>query len=1004
MFKCDICSKTYNDNKKFMLHIDKCKNEYDERIFKYKNDIKSILSENKKINDEKRILQKKLDKTLDDCKTQCDQYLDKIKKLNNSIDILTNDLSTSKKKYTKELSLIKTIHSDEITSLKTTYTNQYTSQITLLTDKYNKTIADMKSEIEVYKKSLDTNLTTEIEKLRYELEEDNRRRIENIHSEHKSVVDNFINNINELRNKTEMINKQHSIQIEHMTTTFNQQLCDKDKIIKNIETSKTSIIKHIKEQEECKRLSIIKQYEDDITKLISTKNIEMERLKKQYSENDTNLTIELQHLTENASIMTEQYNTKIYQLEQQLSNVVAKNRQDINDIITDIKLKFVNEKSYEIASINEYNTNKMTEKDNIISELSRKQYEIAYQLETNKKYIMDINTELEKYKSMYFTIVNKKMSDESNTFNEKDAIIKRLEKDIKTITNDFDQKLYELKEKYDNSESELIKLKNENKHSNDKITELITSKLFLQNELHNIVNILAETKKSIEVYKKENETLISQSRHTNEELSYIRSNHENLDMNFKNLKNIYDQEHNKYILQNDHITKLTNEITLLDQKYQQSESNRVSMSNNYEKRMMEIIDTSKATNDRMISDIRGEYDKRIESLMNINKSLENNINNLTNKISLLHIESSKIYEKDMSTLRNDYESRIERMKSSIENNEYTISELRTKIVNEQLEFKHILESKNISTQNEYEQKSILKYENAINEKSIIIDQLKTEIKKLSYELSIIRSKMTSENSIEIDNIKKQFEIEKNRLINVYTNTISQLQSEMCSITENHKKNMNELVTSIKDQKSNFESRLREKDESLDNYSDSISKLKREYNERINNTEYINKNLSNDCMKMSEKIQAITDELVERNNIISKLNVMIDEQNIQIAELTEKISMQHDEIDTLTKLINEYKSKPDDKIAVIASMRKTRDECIESLKKKQEEITKLSNENTKLKNELERSIDINLYNDLLTKNNKLMIDIENNEKLLSEKRLNINIVEKLISDTIKKINQ
>ena len=631
-------------------------------------------------------------------------------------------------------------------------------------------------------------------------------------------------------------------------------------------------------------------------KLIQQLNKVNEKLKKLEDEK-TIMSSQSSNENENFSKLIDEKNNEIINLKNKLTNLEKENYQKILDMkkkVNDAE-KASHEKEMQTTEISSN-----FEKEKVLMEqkilfLEKNLKEINDQQNDSKRASFknsssgnDNNSQKEKISQLELEIknLNKKVSELQEKNIELDSQLltkgKRIEKeknDIEELLETYQKKLEDIKNSNENLTKEINNFKIESSKENEEIISDFEKK---------IEDLNLEQKNLDDDYKTKEEELRKKSTKLNIELSVLKQDNENIESKISEIKdqNQTDKiEHDKYI-------KILEENNkdLLD-KYEKTSKNNIEL---------------KTTQSSELARIINENSQRENEVKTTNQDLINKLNILieeyTTKIKEL---KEKLFENENNIIPNskqtisDLEAEIERFKILLEDNQKShknkLAELSLTYKDQQQDIisknRDLLEDNN--NQNDKEIQEIRKLFQIEKEK--ILEQIKQENEEAQEKLTQIEIEQTEKlNQIEKEKDDKIIELQDNLdEINIqYDEYVKNSEKEL--YLRNQKiESLNNFINDTKESISTIKS---QQEISLKAQEQQFENEKKEINDKIDK---VKKDLENNNIELS----TLNEQNIEFQNLLTELTEKLKEINEELLREKEEADFKIDELKNRLNSIN-----------------------------------------------------------------------------------------------------
>ena len=514
--------------------------------------------------------------------------LNVIQELKENISLLENDKQNLK--ITKEKLLIK---ENELKDM-----NKKIKDLKKKCEKDDELIENLKNEGNRLKKENDGIKYLEMEKEGYMQQvEEKENEIKNLEENMREKEQNIRKLNSELDEKKTGI-KSFQIKMEKMEKDFNNQINNKDLIIKELENNIEN-----EKNEKKKQKKIVQELNDNLIEA----NNKINNYENKIKEQNRNMKINNNEL--------EELKNEIINLKKKIENL-EKSKQELIQEHT-IEVDKLHKEIFELKSnINKLKSDNKT-KDN------------------NMQYLKEEKEKLEKMKEDYINEVKEKESEIQNKITE----LNTLKDEIQEKNNILNNNDYTLKSQ-DNNISDLNKRLSEKKEENEKLSQeirqmknTITGKDFENEKLQKIISELnRELNNTKEKDDQKISSLESQINEMEKEIKTSKSALNENDITIRNLQKEINQNKSVY---NNEIKKLNTEKNDLN--------NKLEISTKKEKEN----ETTKQKNEQNLKIFQDELKRRIlviEDLKKKNEGFLNDLNNNKNKLGKLSEENKKLNE------------------------------------------------------------------------------------------------------------------------------------------------------------------------------------------------------------------------------------------------------------------------------------------------------------------------------------------------------------------------
>ena len=514
--------------------------------------------------------------------------LNVIQELKENINLLENDKQNLK--INKEKLLIK---ENELKDM-----NKKIKDLKKKCEKDDELIENLKNEGNRLKKENDGIKYLEMEKEGYMQQvEEKENEIKNLEENMREKEQNIRKLNSELDEKKTGI-KSFQIKMEKMEKDFNNQINNKDLIIKELENNIEN-----EKNEKKKQKKIVQELNDNLIEA----NNKINNYENKIKEQNRNMKINNNEL--------EELKNEIINLKKKIENL-EKSKQELIQEHT-IEVDKLHKEIFELkSSINKLKSENKT-KDN------------------NMQYLKEEKEKLEKMKEDYINEVKEKESEIQNKITE----LNTLKDEIQEKNNILNNNDYTLKSQ-DNNISDLNKRLSEKKEENEKLSQeirqmknTITGKDFENEKLQKIISELnRELNNTKEKDDQKISSLESQINEMEKEIKTSKSALNENDITIRNLQKEINQNKSVY---NNEIKKLNTEKNDLN--------NKLEISTKKEKEN----ETTKQKNEQNLKIFQDELKRRIlviEDLKKKNEGFLNDLNNNKNKLGKLSEENKKLNE------------------------------------------------------------------------------------------------------------------------------------------------------------------------------------------------------------------------------------------------------------------------------------------------------------------------------------------------------------------------
>ena len=514
--------------------------------------------------------------------------LNVIQELKENINLLENDKQNLK--ITKEKLLIK---ENELKDM-----NKKIKDLKKKCEKDDELIENLKNEGNRLKKENDGIKYLEMEKEGYMQQvEEKENEIKNLEENIREKEQNIRKLNSELDEKKTGI-KSYQIKMEKMEKDFNNQINNKDLIIKELENNIEN-----EKNEKKKQKKIVQELNDNLIEA----NNKINNYENKIKEQNRNMKINNNEL--------EELKNEIINLKKKIENL-EKSKQELIQEHT-IEVDKLHKEIFELKSnINKLKSDNKT-KDN------------------NMQYLKEEKEKLEKMKEDYINEVKEKESEIQNKITE----LNTLKDEIQEKNNILNNNDYTLKSQ-DNNISDLNKRLSEKKEENEKLSQeirqlknVISDKDFENEKLQKIISELnRELNNTKEKDDQKISSLESQINEMEKEIKTSKSALNENDITIRNLQKEINQNKSVY---NNEIKKLNTEKNDLN--------NKLEISTKKEKEN----ETTKQKNEQNLKIFQDELKRRIlviEDLKKKNEGFLNDLNNNKNKLGKLSEENKKLNE------------------------------------------------------------------------------------------------------------------------------------------------------------------------------------------------------------------------------------------------------------------------------------------------------------------------------------------------------------------------
>ena len=525
--------------------------------------------------------------------------LNVIQELKENINLLENDKQNLK--ITKEKLLIK---ENELKDM-----NKKIKDLKKKCEKDDELIENLKNEGNRLKKENDGIKYLEMEKEGYMQQvEEKENEIKNLEENMREKEQNIRKLNSELDEKKTGI-KSFQIKMEKMEKDFNNQINNKDLIIKELENNIEN-----EKNEKKKQKKIVQELNDNLIEA----NNKINNYENKIKEQNRNMKINNNEL--------EELKNEIINLKKKIENL-EKSKQELIQEHT-IEVDKLHKEIFELKSnINKLKSDNKT-KDN------------------NMQYLKEEKEKLEKMKEDYINEVKEKESEIQNKITE----LNTLKDEIQEKNNILNNNDYTLKSQ-DNNISDLNKRLSEKKEENEKLSQeirqmknTITGKDFENEKLQKIISELnRELNNTKEKDDQKISSLESQINEMEKEIKTSKSALNENDITIRNLQKEINQNKSVY---NNEIKKLNTEKNDLN--------NKLEISTKKEKEN----ETTKQKNEQNLKIFQDELKRRIlviEDLKKKNEGFLNDLNNNKNKLGKLSEENKKLNE-ELSKIKKELDN------------------------------------------------------------------------------------------------------------------------------------------------------------------------------------------------------------------------------------------------------------------------------------------------------------------------------------------------------------
>ena len=525
--------------------------------------------------------------------------LNVIQELKENINLLENDKQNLK--ITKEKLLIK---ENELKDM-----NKKIKDLKKKCEKDDELIENLKNEGNRLKKENDGIKYLEMEKEGYMQQvEEKENEIKNLEENIREKEQNIRKLNSELDEKKTGI-KSYQIKMEKMEKDFNNQINNKDLIIKELENNIEN-----EKNEKKKQKKIVQELNDNLIEA----NNKINNYENKIKEQNRNMKINNNEL--------EELKNEIINLKKKIENL-EKSKQELIQEHT-IEVDKLHKEIFELKSnINKLKSDNKT-KDN------------------NMQYLKEEKEKLEKMKEDYINEVKEKESEIQNKITE----LNTLKDEIQEKNNILNNNDYTLKSQ-DNNISDLNKRLSEKKEENEKLSQeirqmknTITGKDF---EYEKLQKIISELNRELNNTKEKDDQKISllesQINEMEKEIKTSKSALNENDITIRNLQKEINQNKSVY---NNEIKKLNTEKNDLN--------NKLEISTKKEKEN----ETTKQKNEQNLKIFQDELKRRIlviEDLKKKNEGFLNDLNNNKNKLGKLSEENKKLNE-ELSKIKKELDN------------------------------------------------------------------------------------------------------------------------------------------------------------------------------------------------------------------------------------------------------------------------------------------------------------------------------------------------------------
>lgn len=1008
MYKCNICSKEYISEDRYILHKKKCEKKGALNV-----DESMII---KNLKDEINYMK---ESSIKDRSIIRDEYSNKLKKHKEAIDKKHNIIVNDLKKNIRELQ----IKLDE--SIEYNKKNEI-----IIRDK-------IKDDLESNFKSREHKLLYDIEKYKNETEFIKRQ---------FELKNNEISKLNE---DSELYIKNYESNREKDIKSILNEKNALIAIIKNTKESYDNIILNLKNENENKINDIESKCQNLLQKQQATSNENIKILNKKMEEQkifyESKLLITNEDIKKAIELEIERSNKAIKDINSQKEKILEAERHSNNLRIESFKkeidtlkeeLNLQNKVSNELVSRKEKELN--TSFKITLDELNNDRLKLKSDIESFKKEIESKNEDMNNLKSK----LNKTIEDYNNKVKDEDIIKNKL------MIN---------KESYLDSLNKLYEENTKNIKEKDKHISILDNKLkMIDDEYKNKIlyfnNIINDDKVNIKELSKDLERYKSEIASLNVKINNLEETKERLLTNFEN--NVQERLTKEYEIIKSHVESefikkppkhIENEIENRNKRIKELENNintvkedckiKVNMLSNekdnikieYDNKLKESkneLNTSKEKYNKSLNTITKDYEDRIsihrkdneQKLKEIDDlnlkiyNISNDYNNKLNKLEKVYLENNKLQKDELSTKSKEL---------------YTITQDYNKISSEYKVYLRSYEEKYKDFNNR-----IQEYVEKDKKMSDEIINLKSNESKFKHEVD----KILFDSNNKLNSLKKIIE-DNNR---DYTNNTKSLENQISILKDSYEKEKNELLnkvkTSFKDIKDKedyyinkikeFENRENIFADNINNLNDEINILKQTIIDNKNN--YISELNGQGPPKYRLKIEELEKELDRINKTLTLKDNAIIQLSIEIDSLKDEIKSENMKYEKreleYNSIIRDLKQNAGSKNEYEDKIKKMRDEWLQAINKQKTEITNYKDITNKLSEKI-KSLELISYekqNELTSLTTihddmkKNLLKTLNNQKLekdsiilykdkqIDKKDKRISELEELLNNAIQKI--
>ena len=537
MYKCEICSKEYSSNKRYLCHIENCENKrssvsgltddmldlddelptsvkssdkYSARSIntvesltkdkaKYKNVLKKYQIKELEMKKQEKTNKDYFDKKLSNLVLERDELIDKVNELNEDNLILqaefTSKCSDEKKRYG--------VNKTSITNLQATI-EKLQSQVNIQLEEKEKIRLDSDEVIEKNKteinqlKNINNRLcqTLESERADFRKNQDSsillfRREKEQallvLETEKDTLIQSLQFSIKNLHKDKEQEAKKHSQQITDEKYKYDLSIQEFDILNKRIKDSHIKAIEQLKNNHDSFINNVKNQHTITLTSL--TEKHSKEKIMIESINFDTNKKFRCDFFTREQELLSE-----IAKLNKNVTSIQEESYKQKEVFIKDaeIYMSITEKKKNEDIDSIKLNMNKMhkteiDERDNIINEIQRLNHSLGAQVGQYNSTIDNIKNDTDRLKLQFIFNLNKQKEEYDNIITELEDKLKNSknrEEKIKTqLTTEFNNNSIELLAHYEKNINSFIfekdqlvlSLETEKKNSETKLQEVTDS-------------------------------------------------------------------------------------------------------------------------------------------------------------------------------------------------------------------------------------------------------------------------------------------------------------------------------------------------------------------------------------------------------------------------------------------------------------------------------------------------------------------------------------------------